>query len=341
MPLFIPSPPIRGFDLGPVTIRFYALCLILGIIAAWWLGVGRWKKRGGNSEHFETILFFAIPFGIVGARIYHILTHFGDYFAPGIDPLSVFYIWEGGIAIFGAISGGALGALVGCKITKARFSAFADALAPGIALGQAIGRFGNWFNQELYGQPTDLPWGLEIAPQYRVSGFTEFETFHPAFAYEAAWNLLVVGLLLLLDRKFKFGRGKTLAVYIALYGLGRIFIEGIRLDFSYDTFGVLRFNQVVAVLICLFGLGLFIFLTRTKPGREPSVMRYSRVADPSDEAVADMTLEAEPGAEPNPNVTEPDLPPTEPTTKVHIMATTSDSDIDQPQESLPQRAIID
>jgi prolipoprotein diacylglyceryl transferase len=264
--------------LGPLQIRFYALCLIAGIAAAWWLAGRRWVARGGKREVFETIVFFAIPFGIVGARIYHVLTHLGDYFAPGIDPLSVFYIWEGGIAIFGSIAGGALGAFIGCRVTKARFSSFGDALMPGMALGQAIGRFGNWFNQELYGQPTDLPWGLEIAAKYRVAGYQEYETFHPTFAYESIWNLAVMGALLWADKRFTLGRGKVLSLYISLYGFGRIFTEGLRLDYSYDTFGPIRFNQAVAMLICVAGIAMFGWLVKFRPGREPAVMKMRRAA---------------------------------------------------------------
>ncbi|MDR1712002.1 MAG: prolipoprotein diacylglyceryl transferase [Propionibacteriaceae bacterium] len=286
MPLFIPSPPDKAFDLGPLTIRYYALCLIAGIAAGWWLGSRRWKKRGGPSEAFETALFWAIPCGIVGARIYHVLTHLDDYFGEGINPWSVFYIWEGGIAIFGAIGGGALGAWFGCRRAGAKLSSLADSLAPGIALGQAIGRFGNWFNQELYGQPTDLPWALEIDPVNRVKGYTQYATFHPTFLYESVWNLFVCGALLFLDRQFKLGRGKVMACYIALYGFGRIFTEGLRLDYSYDTFGPIRFNQAVAMLICLAGLVLLGYLLKAAPGREGSVMVARRFA-------ADVTADAD------------------------------------------------
>ena len=293
MILFIPSPSINGFSLGPVTIRFYALCLIAGIMAAWWLGARRWRKRGGDPETFETAVLWAIPVGIVGARIYHVLTHLGDYFAPGVNPWSVFFIWEGGIAIYGAIGAGALAAWLVCRARGARFAALADSLAPGIALGQAIGRLGNWFNQELYGLPTDLPWGLEIAPEYRVPGFEEYATFHPTFLYEMLWNLLVVGILLWADRRFRMGRGKVFALYVALYGFGRFFTEAIRTDYSYDTFGPIRFNQFVAALICLAGVAALLWLIRFRPGRETEVEPPREPGEPEDDASGDAAEDAE------------------------------------------------
>ncbi|MBP8918746.1 MAG: prolipoprotein diacylglyceryl transferase [Micropruina sp.] len=269
--LSIPSPPITGWQLGPFFLHIYALCLIAGMVAAWMIGSRRWVARGGNPEQFETIVLIAIPVGIVGARIYHVLTHLGDYFGPGRDPLSALRIWEGGIAIYGAIGAGALAVWFMCRRLGVRFSSLADALAPGIAVGQALGRFGNWFNQELYGQPTDLPWGLEIDLAHRAPGFEEYATFHPTFAYESLWNVLVALTLIWADRRFRLGRGKVFALYVALYGFGRFFTEGLRLDYSYDTFGPIRFNQAVAALICLAGVVLFAWLVRNRPGREDSV----------------------------------------------------------------------
>lgn len=283
MILSIPSPPINGFNLGPVTIRFYALCLIAGIFAAWAIGSRRWRARGGRPETFETAILWAIPIGIIGARLYHVLTHLGDYFGPGINPWSVFFIWEGGIAIYGAIGFGALGAWLACRRMGARFAALADALAPGIAVGQAIGRFGNWFNQELYGQPTDLPWGLEIDPAHRAPGFEQYATFHPTFAYEALWDIGVAGILLWADRRFTLGRGKVFALYLALYASGRFFTEGIRLDYSYDTFGPIRFNQAVAGLIALVGVALFAWLWKFRPGREAEVEDQRRAPDSAED----------------------------------------------------------
>lgn len=269
--LNIPSPPISGWQVGPFFLHIYALCLIAGMIGGWMIGVRRWRTRGGRAETFESIVIWAIPIGIVGARVYHVLTHLGDYVGPGRNPWSALFIWEGGIAIYGAIGAGALTAWLMCRRHRVRFSSLADSLAPGIAVGQALGRFGNWFNQELYGLPTTLPWGLEIDPAHRVPGYEQFATFHPTFAYESMWNLFVAGSLLWADRRFGLGRGKLFALYIALYGLGRFFTEGIRIDYSYDTFGPIRFNQFVAGLICLGGLGLLAWLGRNRPGRETSV----------------------------------------------------------------------
>lgn len=284
--LSIPSPPINGWQLGPFFLHIYALCLITGIIAAWMIGNRRWQARGGTPEQFETIVLVAIPIGIIGARFYHVMTHLGDYFGPGRDPWSALRIWEGGIAIYGAIGFGALGAWLMCRRAGVKFTSLGDSLAPGIAIGQALGRLGNWFNQELYGQPTDLPWGLEIDPAHRAPGFEQYATFHPTFLYELIWNLLVAGILIWADRRFRLGRGKVFALYAALYGFGRFFTEGIRLDYSYDTFGPIRFNQFVAALICLVALAVFIWLVKNKPGREASVYLVPPTQDDPDAAGA-------------------------------------------------------
>lgn len=268
MPLFIPSPSINGWQVGPLFIHIYALCLMTGIFAAWVIGLRRWRARGGTQESYESVLFWAIPLGIVGARIYHVLTHLGDYFGEGRDPWKVFAIWEGGIAIYGAIGGGAIAAWLLCRKYDVKFSALADSVAPGIAVAQAIGRLGNWFNQELYGEPTSLPWGLEIDAAHRAPGYEDYATFHPTFAYEATWNLLVAATLVWVDKRWPMGRGKLFTLYVALYAFGRFFTEGIRLDPSYDTFGPIRFNQAVAALLCAGALTVLWWLRRNRPGRE-------------------------------------------------------------------------
>lgn len=276
MPQFIPSPDVSRWTIGPVTVHFYALCLLTGIITAWLIGLRRWQGRGGTAESFENIMLWAIPGGIVGARAYHVSTHLGDYFGPGIDPLSFLYIWQGGIAIFGAISGGAIAAWFACRHYGANFVTLADVLAPGIAVGQAMGRFGNWFNQELYGLPTTLPWGLEIDLAHRPPGLEQFATFHPTFLYESVWNVAVAGILLAADRRWRLGRGKLFVLYLGLYSFGRIFTESLRLDPSYLLWGTIRFNQFIAMALCLVAAIGFVVLLKIKPGPDESALRPAR-----------------------------------------------------------------
>lgn len=283
--LSIPSPDISKFQLGPLTLHIYALCLMSGMVLAWWLGSRRWVARGGKADTFETIVLWAIPLGIVGARIYHVLTHWEDYFAPGRNPLSALFIWEGGIAIFGSLMGGALGAWIACRITGARLTSFADALAPGMILAQAVGRLGNWFNQELFGGPDYGPLGLEIDQAHRPAEYKDVPTFQPTFLYELTWNLGSGLLLLAIDRRFKLGWGRLFALYMVFYGTGRFWIEGIRTDFSYYL-GPLRTNQVTALLIALAGLAYFLVMGRLRKGREPWVER-SGVGGPDEEQAGD------------------------------------------------------
>ncbi len=274
--LSIPSPSISKFQLGPVTIHIYALCLLTGIVFAWWLGGRRWRARGGTGDTFDTIVLTAVLSGIVGARIYHVLTHWGDYFAPGLNPWKAFAIWEGGIAMFGSLIGGALGAWIAARRLGASFPALADSLAPGIILAQAVGRLGNWFNQELFGGPDNGPLGLEIDPSRRPPGLEDQATFQPTFLYELSWNLAGGLLLLWLDRRFRFGHGRAFALYMLIYGTGRFWIEGIRTDFSY-MFGPLRTNQITALLVAVAGLTMFLVLTKLRPGRETEVERSREV----------------------------------------------------------------
>ena len=264
----IPSPGISQFEIGPFTIHIYALCLMAGMAVAWWLGRRRWIARGGRGETFESIALVAILSGIVGARIYHVITHWDDFFGPGRDLVKVLYIWEGGIAVFGAITGGAIGVAVMAWRHGARFSVFADALAPGLIFAQAVGRLGNWFNQELFGGPDDGPLGLEIEPHRRPAEYRDVETFQPTFLYELSWNVMGGLVLLWLDRKFTLGWGKLFACYLMIYGSGRFWIEGIRTDFSY-MFGPLRTNQIGALVFILVGLALFVTLHKLFSGREP------------------------------------------------------------------------
>jgi prolipoprotein diacylglyceryl transferase len=266
----IPSPPAGVWHLGPVPIRAYALCILAGIAVAVWLGERRWQARGGPAGVVGDVAVWAVPFGVVGGRLYHVVSSPEAYFGPGGNPVQALEIWRGGLGIWGAIALGALGAWIGCRRAGVRLSSFADAVAPGILLAQAIGRFGNWFNQELFGGPTDLPWGLRIAPQYRPSGYQDVETFHPTFAYEALWNTAAAILLMWADRRFRLGRGRVFWAYLVLYTLGRVWIEALRIDPAEHVLG-LRLNIWTSVLVCLLGVVAFAVSARLHPGREDTV----------------------------------------------------------------------
>lgn len=268
----IPSPPISSFQVGPLTIHFYALCILAGIVVAAFLTNHRLTKRGAEPWVVIDICLLAVPLAIIGARIFHVLTHPGFYFGEDKNPWAVLFIWEGGIAIFGALIGGAVGAWLGCRWTGIRFWSFADALAPGLLLAQAMGRFGNWFNQELFGLPTDLPWGLEISPDNPAfpAGLADDTLFHPTFLYEVIWNVVGVVVLLWLGKRASMQWGRLFAVYLIWYSAGRIVWESIRIDPSEVFFG-LRTNVWAAVLGVVVGLVILAVQRRRHLGLEPSV----------------------------------------------------------------------
>ena len=268
----IPSPSIQYFELGPLRVHIYALCILAGIALAAWITDARLTKRGAERGVVLDIILWAVPLGIIGARFYHVFTHPADYFYDGADPMKVFYIWEGGNAIFGSLLGGAVGAWIGCKQTGIRFWSFADALAPAMLIAQATGRLGNYFNHELFGQPTTLPWGLEIEstnPAFPV-GLPEGTLFHPMFLYEILWNLLGVFVILALERKFYLRWGKAFDVYLIWYGIGRSVFETYRLD-SSETFFSIRTNVWAALLAVLVGVLIILIQNRRHSGKEPSV----------------------------------------------------------------------
>lgn len=277
----IPSPDISYFDLGPVRVHFYALFILLGITLASWLGNHRLTKRGGEPGVVLDVVIWAVPLGILGGRFFHVVTHPRDYFYEGADLLAVFRIWEGGLAIYGALAFGAVGVFAATRKMGLRFWSVADALAPGILLAQAIGRLGNYFNQELFGRPTDLPWGLEIPasnPAY-PSGLPDGLTFHPTFLYEMLWSLAGVLLILWIDRRFEMRWGKTFGLYLIVYSLGRIWIESIRIDPSEIILG-LRINIWSALTGIAVGAIIIFVQTRRHPGREMSVYLSGREPDP-------------------------------------------------------------
>jgi len=272
LPLSIPSPEMQFLQIGPLKIYFYALCILTGIVlAAIWTG-RRLTSRGGERGVVIDFAVWAVVLGIIGARAYHVLTHWGDYFGPGKNLLEVFAFWNGGIAIFGSLIGGGIGVLIASRITGVRFWSFADALVPGMLLAQAAGRFGNYFNHELFGGPTTLPWGLEIEssnPAFPI-GLPEGTLFHPTFLYEIIWNLLGLVLLLAIERKWRPRWGMFFGMYLVWYGIGRFFVEGMRVDPSLLLLG-LRSNQWTALLAIVVGLAIIIVQRSRHVGLERSV----------------------------------------------------------------------
>lgn len=268
--LSIPSPPASEWSIVGIPIRAYALCIIAGIVAGVMLATRRWMARGGSRDAVETVALAAVPFGIVGARIYHVITDHQLYFGPGREPIRALYIWDGGLGIWGGVALGAFGGYLVARRRKIRFWALADALAPGVAVAQAIGRLGNYFNQELVGKPTTLPWGLQIAPLDRPPSFEQHATFHPTFAYELLWDLGVAVAIVLLDRRFRLGHGKVFMLYVMLYTAGRGWVEALRIDPAHRIFG-LRTNDYVSIAVCLAALAGLLWLIKNKPGREPIV----------------------------------------------------------------------
>ncbi len=254
----IPSPSQGVWELGPFPLRAYALCIIAGIVAAVWLTDRRWLARGGAPGDVLDIATWAVPFGIIGGRIYHVITSPQAYFGEGGEPLRAFAIWEGGLGIWGAIFLGGVGAWIACRRRGIPLPAFADAIAPGLLVAQAIGRLGNWFNQELFGRPTDLPWGLEIDPVHREQAYKAFATFHPTFLYELLWNLAAAAVVIWADRRFRLSHGRAFALYVALYCTGRLWIELLRIDDANRFFGI-RLNVFTAVVVGLLAVAYLIW----------------------------------------------------------------------------------
>ena len=268
LPAFIPSPSVSVWQLGPFPLRAYALCILVGIFQAVWLGNRRFIARGGLDGQVTDIAMWAVPFGVVGGRLYHVMTDWEIYFSEGGKGfLGALRIWEGGLGIWGAIALGGVGAWIGAKRQGVAFAPFADSIAPGVAFAQAIGRFGNWFNQELFGRPTTLPWGLEIDTANRPTNFTQFETFHPTFLYEAIACTLIGLFLLRADKRYVMGHGRVFALYVAMYCAARGLIETLRIDDARLILGI-RLNVFTALII---GAGALLYLVRSSeknPGRE-------------------------------------------------------------------------
>ena len=281
----IPSPPSQWaqFELGPITIHTYALCIIAGIVAAVLILGHRLKKRGIEPGFAVDLALWSVPLGIVCARFYHVFTHVGDYFAPGDNLWNVFAIWDGGNALYGSLIGGTIGIIIVCRRAHVHFWSVADALAPALLVAQSLGRLGNYFNHELFGLPTTLPWGLQIEstnPKF-PPGMPAGTLFHPLFLYEMVWNLLGFAVILWLERRFTLQWGKALAAYLIWYGAGRSFLESIRIDPSSIGFLGVPANVWASLAAVTLGIVLLAVQTRRHPGYEPSPFNGpSRVALP-------------------------------------------------------------
>jgi len=277
MEQLIPSPSLSSFSVGPLTIHFYALCIITGIAAAIWIGRKRYANLGGNPDDVSEVAIWAVPFGIIGGRIYHVITSPAQYFGANGNPVDALAIWEGGLGIWGAMSLGAVGAYLYFRTHKTtlNFRQLLDSLAPGIVVAQAIGRVGNYFNQEVFGKPTELPWGLEIDPVKRPDGFESYATFHPTFLYELLWCLVVAVLLIKLPgflKQITSKQGDIFALYILGYTLGRVWIESLRIDEANLILG-LRLNIWVSLIVLLTASAYLIASKRrgnTKENHIPS-----------------------------------------------------------------------
>ncbi|MFD5552477.1 prolipoprotein diacylglyceryl transferase [Streptomyces sp. NPDC127068] len=283
----IPSPVQGVWHLGPVPVRAYAVCILMGILVAVWLTERRWAQRGGEPGAVLDIVAWAIPFGIVGGRLYHVATSWQPYFGPDGDPIAALYVWEGGLGVWGAIGLGALGAWIGARRAGVLLPPLADAAAPGIALAQGIGRLGNWFNNEVYGSRTDVIWGLRIHEWDQSVGRAVLGpdgrpevlgTFHPVFLYELLWNFAVAGVVIWADRRWRLGHGRVFGMYVALYTLGRLWIEALRIDSANHVLG-LRLNLWTAMAVGVVATALTFLSARRHPGREESLLRVAAEAD--------------------------------------------------------------
>ena len=296
----LPSPSNGVWHLGPIPIRAYGLIIACAILISVYWSARRYQKRGGDPDLFYDVALWAVPAGIVGARVYHVITSPDAYFGQGGKPLMAFAIWNGGLGIWGAVAGGALAAWLVVRHRGQRLGPIADSLAVPLLAAQALGRWGNWFNQELFGAPTTLPWGLRIDNAHLPSGYASGTLFHPTFLYECLWNLAGVAVLLLIDRQIKVKSGQLFASYIMVYTLGRVWIEMLRIDDAHHFLG-LRINVWTSIVV--FSLGLMTFIiagrrsasTRVDPA-ELTVTSHS--ADNQDEDSAPQKTDGDQGDSP-------------------------------------------
>ncbi|MEV6525561.1 prolipoprotein diacylglyceryl transferase [Longispora sp. NPDC051575] len=340
----IPSPSVGVWHLGPLPIRGYALCIVLGIVVACWITEVRMRRRGAPKYAVLDVAVWAVPFGIVGARLYHVVTSPQAYFGAAGEPIKALYIWEGGLGIWGGVAGGALGAWIACRRMGLPLRMVADALAPGLPVAQAIGRFGNWVNNELFGGPTTLPWGLQVHEWDSTTGraltgpdnqpLLKDGLYHPTFLYEAVWNVGVAGLVIFAERRFKLGWGRAFALYVMGYTAGRSWIEAMRTDTANEFLGV-RINVWVSIAVFLGALAYFV-VKRGMPqeklvtiGDELRPVPLDWEPEPGTAAKVDGDREDDGSEDPDPGAPDPETSgpeAAEPDTEPDAEATTAEAD---------------
>lgn len=274
---YLPSPSTNVLHLGPLQLRLYGLLIAIGVIVAVGVSQRRWAARGGDPEDIGTLAIWAVPAGVIGARLYHVMTDWQTYRS---DPLETLAIWHGGLGIPGGIL---VGVTTGAVVARRKGLPVADLLdvvAPAIAIAQAIGRLGNWANQELFGRPTSLPWGLRIDIANRPAGFEQFATFHPTFLYEALWNLGLAALLITIDRRRRLPSGQLFVLYVIGYATGRLWVEALRIDPASLLAGI-RINLWTSGLAIIGGTAIFIVRQRRATVSPPPQQTPSEPVDGS------------------------------------------------------------
>jgi prolipoprotein diacylglyceryl transferase len=272
------SPSEGVVHLGPIPLRGYALCIAIGVVVGVVIADRRMRARGSPPGVAADIATLAVPLGIIGARLYSVITTPDPYFGKGGHPIQALYIWRGGLGIWGGIAGGFLGAVYILRRRKMKISIAADAFAPALAVAQGIGRWGNWFNQELYGRPSTLPWAVRIDPAHREAAYANIATYQPTFLYESLWCLGVAALCIWADKRFKLGSGRVFALYVASYTAGRGWIEALRVDTAERFFG-LRLNDYVSIIVFLIAVA-FLLLRRGRNERDFELTTAEGVVDP-------------------------------------------------------------
>ncbi|HEY2303073.1 MAG TPA: prolipoprotein diacylglyceryl transferase [Acidimicrobiales bacterium] len=276
---YLPSPSSNGIQIGPLHLRAYGLMIALAIFAAVWLADRRWRARGGEPGTVAGLAMWAVPGGLIGARLYHLAT---DYELYTNHPLNMFKIWQGGLGIWGGIAGGVAGGAIYLHRHHLSLRDMMDVVAPALPLAQAIGRWGNWFNQELYGRPTTLPWGLRIDAAHRPAAYPNAHTFQPTFLYESIWDLMVVAVVLFVEKRVRLRRGYLFAVYVSTYTFGRFFTEYLRIDFAHKFLG-LRLNDWTSILVFAVSTTLLLVWGRAPADGEQATTGADEQAGPPDQ----------------------------------------------------------